>query len=125
MTALLDYVKQHTVTTVGNSSRENVVFVETIVEDPIELIRLVTESGCYISEILWWDRTPINEASPIGYGGPLDPRDSKNYFFAETYLQDSFDAHTTQDEYIAYLDKIKQAYPDRDLYPGFDVCTQD
>ena len=95
---------------------------EIIVDKPIEFIDAVLLSGYYISCVMWWDRTKMDESSTIGMGGPRDPRDPDMYYFSEVvYLDKYFDKSTTKGEYCDYIKNIFSAYPSHDLYPGFDI----
>ncbi len=114
------FVSNHLILKNGNTSLEY-AWVELIVDDPIGLLKVVHHSNCYVSEILWWDRVEIGKSSPIGYGGPRDPRKPWDHYFAETYLQKSFDKNTTLESYFEYLEEVRQNYPDRNLFPGFDI----
>ena len=118
---LLEYLKKHTITSVGNLVNDKCVIVGVIPDNPEELIECVIKNNCYISEISWWDRAAIALGSKIGYGGPLDPRDPQNYYFAETDICASFDPKTTFYEYIKYINDVKKHYFTYDLYPAFDI----
>ena len=118
---LLEYLKKHTIVSIGNLAADKCVAVEMIADNPKELIECVIKNNCYISEILWWDRASVALGSKIGYGGTPDPRDPKNYYFAETDLCASFGTDTTLFEYIKYLDEVKEKYVMYDLYPAFDI----
>lgn len=119
--SLFEFLKEHTIVTIGNLSMEKCIATETISDDPQKLVEYVIQAGCYISEIRWWHRVEISTQSEIGYGGTLDPRDPNNYYFAETDIVDSFDEKTTIFEYTNYLSRIKTQYKKYDLYPAFDI----
>ena len=118
---LYNYLNEHTIISIGNITSKTCVMVEVITDAPHELVDCVIKNKCYISEIRWWDRTHIALKSKIGYGGPHDPRDPQNYYFAETDLCDTFTEATTFNEYVEYLNNIKSRYPLYDLYPAFDI----
>lgn len=118
---LLEYLKKHTIVSIGNLTTDKCVVVEMIPDNPKELIDCIIKNNCYISEILWWDRASVALGSKIGYGGPLDPRDPQNYYFAETDICASFEKTTTLSEYVKYLDDVKERFVMYDLYPAFDI----
>ncbi len=120
---LKDYLNSHTIIEIGRVLSEYLC-LETIVDDPIELINNIDESEYYISVIRWWDRVKIGTSSPIGYGGPRDPRDPEVYYFAETYLEESFEASFNKDEFLTYLSETKEKYRELDLYPAFDIMKK-
>ena len=118
--SIYDYLLNHTIIRIGNCLSEYVC-CETIVDNPIELIAVVKENDCYISEIRWWDRVKISLGSKIGYGGAKDPRFPDEYFFAETDICRVFDFESCDGEYYEYLEQIKQKYANYDLFPAFDI----
>ena len=97
------------------------VCCETIVDDPIEIVSVVRDNNCYISEIRWWDRVEIKSGSSIGYGGPRDPRSPKSHYFAETDICKTFDEHTLDEEYYDYLEQTKRFYSSLEIFPSFDI----
>ena len=117
----LKLLKGNAITVIGKLVDNRCVIAEVIPENPISLVKHVFENGCYISEIRWWDRTPIFTKSKIGYGGTPDPRDPQKYYFAETDIYSTFGKGTTAEELFGYLEKIKEQYSEYDLYPAFDV----
>ena len=119
--SLLQYLKKHIIVSIGSLETDKCVIVEVIVDNPEELLEQVIKNDCYISEIRWWDRTPIFTQSKIGYGGTPDPRDPQNYYFAETDLCNSFGKTTSIPEYVKYLEDIKKQNFMYDLYPAFDI----
>lgn len=118
---LLEYIEKHAIVSGKSFTADKCVIVEMIPDNPKDLIKYVIKNNCYVSEILWWDRASIALGSKIGYGGPRDPRDPQNYYFAETDIGASFENVTTISEYIKYLDEIKKRYITHDLYPAFDI----
>jgi len=42
-------------------------------------------------------------------------------FFAETDICRTFDAHTSEEEYLQYLDNVIDIYKCHDIYPSFDL----
>ena len=121
MMNILQYLKEHRIVSIGYSPKDKCIASELICDDARKLIECVAQNDCYISEILWWDRASIALGSKIGYGGPCDPRDPQNFYFAETDICASFAKSTTISEYIKYLDEIKERYIMYDLYPAFDI----
>ena len=120
---LNDYLKNHIIVSIGKIVSENYLMVETIVDNPIELVNIALKHGYYITEIRWWDRNSILNDSQIGYGGTLDPR-NPNYYFAETDIFMEFNDKTTLKEYIYYLEKTKNQYFSYDIYPAFDIILK-
>lgn len=118
---IIEYIEKHAIIFIGNLVDDKCVVVETIPDNPKELIEYVINNNCYISEILWWDRVPIALGSKIGYGGPPDPRDPQNYYFAETDIMDFFEPTTSFSKYVEYIDTIKEQNNMYDLYPSFDI----
>ncbi len=115
-----DFLNAHTIVQIGRTLPDYVC-CEHIVDNPEELVPIVRESGCYISEILWWDRIEIGSVSSIGYGGPRDPRCPDSFFFAETDIYRRFNTILKDEEYYKYFDEVRRAYPGFDLFPGFDI----
>ena len=115
-----DYLNNHTITRIGHSIA-GYVCCEIIVDNPIDLIPIVRENNCYISEIRWWDRVKIASGSIIGYGGPRDPRNPNSYFFAETDICKTFDNFSCDKDYYVYLQQIFKEYNKFDLHPAFDI----
>ena len=98
------------------------VITEILVDKPLDLVKVVLQNGCYVSCIRWWHRVTLNEGSPIGMGGPRDPRDPNNYFFSEVvHIEKAFEQSATEKDYCDYITEISQMYPIYDLYPGFDI----
>ena len=118
---LIEYIKHHSIVSIGTLNTDKCVVIEMIPNNPKELIEYVIENNCYISEIRWWDRASIALGSKIGYGGPRDPRDPHNFYFAETDICASFEVTTTFSDYVKYLNDIKDQYFIYDLYPAFDI----
>ena len=101
------------------------IVTELIVDNPIQLVEKVISQGLYIPCIIWWDRARIDIGSKIGMGGPRDPRDPDTYFFAEIpHLDKYFGELTTKEEYCQYIEGVLSAYPEFELYPGFDVAIK-
>lgn len=121
---LFEYLKKHTIVSIGNPVCDRCLIVEMIPDNMKQVVKTILENGCYISEIHWWDRALISSGSSIGYGGPADPRDPEKYFFAETDIFASFEITTSIFDYYEYLDKVKTEYSDYDIYPAFDVCIK-
>lgn len=125
---ILQYIKMHMITYVGTGIIEPMVdeclATEVILDDPQEFVNEIIKSNYYISLVRWWHRIPRNTSSPIGYGGPLDPRDRDNFYFAETYIEESFEKSTSAAQYTHYLNKIREQYKDYDIYPAFDICSK-
>ena len=115
-----EYLKTHTIVQIGCALPEHIC-AEIIVDDPIELITVVSNNDCYISEISWWDHTEIKQGSNIGYGGPRDPRNPETHFFAETDIRDKFNEIVSIEKYLDYLKKIKILYSEFDLFPAFEI----
>lgn len=115
-----DYLLKHTIVKIGNGI-PGYVCCETIVDDPIELISVVMENECYISEIRWWDLVPISEGSTIGYGGARDPRAPDTMFFAETDICTEFYGTSEYEDYCSYLEQIKCNYSNHNLFPAFCI----
>ena len=118
---LLTYLKEHKILNVGNPISPEYVCVETIVDCPKDFIDIVYSHDCYISEIRWWHRTLISEKSGIGYGGPRDPRDANNYFFAETDYFKNFDKTCSAQDCYSYIEFMTKTHSIYDLYPAFHV----
>ena len=118
---LVCFLKEHKIVSVGCSTDVDCLAVEFIADDPQALISCVAENGCYISEIMWWHRALISKGSEIGYGGPKDPRDPENYYFAETDICSTFSKDTSTEEYESYLSAVKLKYSSYDIYPAFDI----
>ena len=119
---LIDYIHKHTIVQVGVAVGDYLC-AEVIVDNPIELIEVVEcqRENYYISEILWWDNTKIEEGSTIGYGGPKDTRNSDEYFFAETDIVKAFTPLSTFEEILNYIKRVKKDYHTHELYPAFDI----
>lgn len=117
------FLVEHAIVNIGISVPGKTPFAEVIVDSPECLISLLGEHY-YISQIMWWDRVLISKGSEIGYGGPRDPRDANNYFFAETDICSQFSCDTKPYEYVNYMDEIKSKYIQYDLYPSFDIAMK-
>lgn len=116
---LKEYIERHLITRIGFTP-PGYIATEVIVDDPESLIDAVIEHKCYISSVLWWDNVRVGIGSPIGYGGPGDPR-SEEFFFSETLICREFESNTTKNEYKAYLDEVWKMHRERNLYPAFDI----
>ncbi len=119
-----EYLKEHTIVKIGIPFIPEYICSEIIVNNPKELVPIVRESGCYISEIRWWHLTEISSGSSIGYGGPRDPRRYDTHYYAETDICREFDAPLQDEEYYEYFDRIKHSFSEFDLYPAFDIKKQ-
>lgn len=115
-----DYLIRHTIVKIG-VTLPGYICCEAIVDDPIQLLAIVRENNCYISEVRWWDCAKILSGSSIGYGGPRDPRCPKYRFFAETDIAKTFTPWTQDKEYKNYLQKINNDYSNFNLLPAFDI----
>ena len=115
-----DYLDNHTIVKIGKTI-PGYICCEIIVDNPMELISIVRENNCYISEIRWWDRVEIATGSSIGYGGFRDPQSPNSHFFAETDICKAFSDILQDDEYDAYFTVIKNSYSDHHLFPSFDI----
>ena len=112
-----EYLNMQGVVVIGKGYMQG----EVIVDNPIELINIVRQNDCYISEIRWWEYCEIIMGSKIGYGGPRDPRCPDRFFFAETDIYKTFNSNTEDSTYYDYLDQIKKAYPFYNLRPAFVI----
>ena len=121
MNNILHYIIEHAIKYFEGTTDKSVAY-EVIVDNPIELIRYAIAEGYYISAVLWWDRVRVSENSKIGSGGYLDPRDPENYYFAETFIFDTFNENTTFEDYVNYISKVYNEYSSYDIYPSFDIC---
>lgn len=117
-----EFLSSHAIIQTG-VNLEKYLCCETIVDDPIGLVRILAQSEYYISSILWWDRVRMNEGSIIGYGGVVDRR-FPEYFFAETDICEEFAVNTTAQDYLAYLQRVKEQYSQHDLHPSFDILAK-
>lgn len=119
--SFVSYLKEHTIIK-GTllQTAQGPEFAEAIFDNPEEVLKMIFDNSCSISEVLWWHRLAVDTASDIGYGGYLDPRDN-NFYFAETYICDKFDEKITFEECITYINTVKKKYSKYDIYPGFDV----
>ena len=115
-----DYLVEHAIVKIGKTLPDY-ISCEIIVDNPYELISVVTRNYGYISEIRWWDCVEITTGSNIGYGGPRDPRNPDHYFFAETDICKKFDLLTENKIYYEYLKQIEVEYSAYNLYPAFDI----
>ena len=118
-----EYLKVHTIIEIGNLISDEYLCSETIVDCPEEFVKIVSKSEYIITEITWWDRVSILNSSDIGYGGPLDPRAPKEYYFAETDLRKRF-IKATKEEYLFYIKEVKDKYSKYDIYPAFEVALK-
>ncbi len=118
---LITYIKSHRILKVGKPISPEYICVETIVDCPKDFINMVYSHDCYISEIRWWHRTLISRGSEIGYGGPCDPRDPTNYYFAETDFSKSFVETCSAQDCYSYIEFMTETYSKYDLYPAFHV----
>ena len=89
---LIQHIKKHAIiyTTIGDLINDNCVATEIIFDDPEAFAEYFLVNNCFISTIRWWDRTLINQPSPIGGGGRKDPRNPE-FYFAETHIESTFD----------------------------------
>lgn len=115
-----DYLSNHTIVRIG-ITLPGYVCCETIVDNPIELISVIKNNDCYITEIRWWDRAEIASGSSIGYGGPRDPKSPDSHFFAETDIYKVFTPLSQDEEYYGYLDQIESTHSNLNLFPAFDI----
>ena len=98
---------------------------DLIVDDPQGLIDRIAGTNYYISQINWWELTPIAAGGVLGMGGPRDPRAPEEQFFSEiVHLSKEFNATSTVEDYRSYIARVKLSYPDADLYPGFDIVAK-
>lgn len=111
---LYDYINSHLIVKISDNYRD------IIVNNPYEFVAFLEKTEFFISEILWFDRAKIEIGSSIGYGGPIDNQDN-NFFWAETYICDTFSEQTTTRNYQEYLKKTAQQYSDYSLYPAFTL----
>ena len=114
------YIAEHLVIRIGYDLPGHLC-TDIIVDDPEEFIGIIDASEYFISGILWWEHTPICNRPKIGAGGLVDPRNPREYFFAETFLCESFQKDTPKQDYIDYIQKIRKLYPSVHLCPSFDV----
>lgn len=121
--SMQEYIKKHRIVESQNNMTD-CVCCEIIVDDPIEFVYEVLRHNCYISYILWWDRVKVGEASDIGFGGRLDPRNPAEYWFSETFLNKYFESTATVENYVEYFQNIRKKYPTHDLYPGMNVVRK-
>ena len=118
---LSKYIEMHRIVTIGTPTSPDTLYAETIVDNPYEFVQAIVKNGFYISEILWWERTLQSSSPKLGMGGPVDPRDPLNYYFAETDICMNYNHNTSLEEYIDYLNEIQAKYPNFDLFPSFVV----
>lgn len=98
--------------------------VDCIVDVPRDFVGVVLSNGCYISQIIWWDRARISAGSDIGAGGYRDPWDPDYYFAEITFLDKEFDLATSEEAYLTYMQGIWEEYPNHTLYPGFCIVKK-
>lgn len=117
---IIKFIDEHEIVKIGKASQEDVC-PEVIVDDPIGLISIIKQNHCYIYQITWWDRVKLGIGSPIGYGGPLDPRCPNEYFFSETHLSKQFHCKMQNEELFQYFEEVKRDYALYDLIPSFFI----
>lgn len=118
MSTLEEYLNKHKI--IG-TTQAGCFCVDTIVSCPVEFVRTITASNCYIAEIIMWVRTNRQVGSQLGYGGPPDPRAPDDYFFSETLYAKQFSITATEDDYVRFISEARAKQPNAELYPGFTV----
>ena len=81
-----DYLDKHTIVIIGSFIPKR-MFNDIIVDNPKEFVAQAINNGWCITNISWWDHVKISTGSTIGYGGPRDPRNRKEFFCRNGYLQ--------------------------------------
>ncbi len=114
--ALKQYLQLHGVQEIGTE--------EFIVDDPLEYINVISNSGCYICKILWWEHIEIErQKQAIGGGGPVDSHD-KRFMYSEVYYLSRSFSENDSELCRAYLLEIPKKYQDHNLVPSFFLRTK-
>ena len=115
-----NFILKHFILSIGMPVDPKDAYVEVIVDAPEKLISMAEQSEYYISEIRFYHRVRITDGSPIGYGGPTDPRDS-SYYFAETDYDHEFSLDAEVNDYLKYVHEVKSLYPEYQMIPSFTL----
>jgi len=83
------------------------------------LKRLFAANG-RVEMIVWYEYCRIN-AQKIGMGGYKDPVNN-GCMWAETPIYQNHLQGESMEEILEYICKVREAYPDCDLYPEFYIC---
>ena len=117
---IFEFIQTHKILEIGLPKSVD-SFAELILDNPNEFVNVVSQSGYYISTIIWYEHTKIHAESNFGFGGPKDPRFPQEYFFSETGLSKSFDELTDKDEYCSYMKEVQSQHPGVPLIPSFQI----
>ena len=118
---ILEFINLHKIVDIGTGKP----FAEMILDSPYEFIDEALKESYYISKINWWERAELQAGSRMGFGGPVDPRNPKHFFFSETGICKEFSTRTTAREYYTYIDDINAKYKDISLIPSFEIKYKD
>ena len=121
---ILEFINRHKIVDIGVALTGE-PFAEMILDSPYKFIDVTLKENYYISKINWWERANLQAGSQMGFGGPVDPRDPKHFFFSETNLCKEFSKRTTAKEYYKYIDNINAKYKDISLIPSFEIKYKD
>lgn len=117
---ILEFINRHKIVEIGTTLTGK-SFAEMILDSPYQFIDVAIKENYYISRVNWWERADIQVGSRMGFGGPVDPRDPKHYFFSEIGICKEFSKRTTAEEYYTYIDDINAKYKDVSLIPSFEI----
>ena len=121
---ILEFINQHRIVDIGVALNGE-PFPEMILDLPHKFVDIALSENYYISRIIWWEKANIQTGSQMGFGGPVDPRDPKNFFFSETSMCKVFSESTTAKEYFKYIDDIYAKYKEISLIPSFELKHKD
>lgn len=120
---LREYLHRHAMVNV-NSQVAEVIFSEVIVDNWEELVERVYALGFRISQVGWWEHTPIGSTPVLGSGGHKELT-NPDFYFADIYMDGftkdfSFDAKPEQIK--SYILKVQGEFECRcKMVPAFTI----
>lgn len=108
LSELKEYINRHTVVDI-NPKAVGVLFSEVIVSDWEALLERVYALGFCVSQVGWWEYTPMGSSPVLGGGGHKDLT-NPDFYFADIYM-DGFAKHFPPDakpeEIRDYIRKVQ------------------
>ena len=123
---IIEFLTKHYIVCLGESAETRLINGEIIVDCIDDFIDTVYDEKYYITYVCFWERTLLKSQPQIGHGGPLDPRDKDNYYFAETDFCSVFNHLVEKETIKEFINGIKVQFPNIDLYTSFMIepCSE-
>lgn len=114
-------------TEIAEYIRQNRTCGENIFLDWKEFLNVLYKNGGRVDMIVWFDYCKLSEQEKsLGSGGYRDTR-NPGFMWAETQIYEVGLANRSIEEISEYIERVRNEYPEHELYPSFypeeQICS--